>query len=269
MKFINFFLMMLFFLLSKANAADFEIQKSHQTIFFNGAISFESSEALIKSFTDEVKILVINSQGGDAVAAFEILKKIKDKNISLVVDKYCFSACANYLFVGATTKSLRSNALLGFHGGLDESAKFDNSVETSVEIENALAPIKRLASEEEAFFSQIGFDRELISISLKKTKLQKSVEEYVVTYGDKKVEFDSSEKVEQFLNQFKGIDQNFSIHMRFGQASPWKMYFPSKSILLKYGVKGIVDYPYPKNQMELNNLAKVYSERLEAVGDFD
>jgi hypothetical protein len=45
-----------------------------------------------------------------------------------------------------------------------------------------------------------------------------------------------------------------------------KVYFPNESMLTKYGVKGITDYPYPADQAALDALGEALG--IELIGDF-
>lgn len=63
----------------------------------------------------KAKELVIDSVGGDVESAIEIARLVRDKNLALVVDGRCFSACANFIFVAAKHKRVLPGSLVGIH----------------------------------------------------------------------------------------------------------------------------------------------------------
>ena len=71
-----------------------------------------------------------------------------------------------------------------------------------------------------------------------------------------------------FLSEALKLDPQTKWSMEILSESRNKAYFPSKETLLKYGVKGITDYPYPKSQHELDKLVKDISDDFTAIGDF-
>jgi ATP-dependent protease ClpP protease subunit len=63
----------------------------------------------------EAKEIVIDSIGGNTESAIEIATMIRDRNLTLVVDGRCFSACANFIFVAAKHKRVLQGSLVGIH----------------------------------------------------------------------------------------------------------------------------------------------------------
>ena len=82
-----------------ANAEDYEIKRlDAATVAYQGGIVKGSFQALLAHLTPETTTLRVSSQGGDGEEAMLIGNQIIDQNLSLVVDGYCLSACANYVF---------------------------------------------------------------------------------------------------------------------------------------------------------------------------
>lgn len=63
----------------------------------------------------DAKELVVDSVGGDVVSAIEIARIVRERNLTLVVDGRCFSACANFIFVAAKHKRVLPGSLVGIH----------------------------------------------------------------------------------------------------------------------------------------------------------
>lgn len=97
--------------------------------------------------------LVINSLGGETRAAITIAKIIHERNITLIVDRYCISACAQFLLVAAKKVEIRDGALVLFH----QSASAMKSVlEASGSFR--FEEYSRLSRTELLFYEQFGAD---------------------------------------------------------------------------------------------------------------
>ncbi len=76
------------------------------TTYFNGEITKESARALIARLEQGATTLVIKSGGGDAEMALKIAEPIVKNQTTVIVNDYCFSSCANYIFISAKSKFL-------------------------------------------------------------------------------------------------------------------------------------------------------------------
>jgi len=65
--------------------------------------------------------MVIRSQGGEINTGIALGEFIFEHNLNIVVNQYCFSSCANYVFTAANKKRLGKSTLVGFHGGASSS----------------------------------------------------------------------------------------------------------------------------------------------------
>ena len=84
-----------------------------------GLISSESVQQFLQllSGPKEIKTVHLRSGGGDVVATMEIGREIRRRGIDIVVDGYCYSSCANYLFIAGRKKSVVGGGMLLLHGG--------------------------------------------------------------------------------------------------------------------------------------------------------
>lgn len=62
-------------------------------------------------------VIVAKSEGGDVRVALAIGEMISGSEISLIVDGYCLSSCANYILPAAKYKYILNDAIVGWHGG--------------------------------------------------------------------------------------------------------------------------------------------------------
>lgn len=98
------------------------------TVRIDGNIDKESEKAFARVFDAEVRRVELNSGGGDVLAALRIASQIRDAGLEVVVDGYCLSSCANYLFTSGSKRTLRGG-LVGFHGNIGECARREGGAE--------------------------------------------------------------------------------------------------------------------------------------------
>jgi hypothetical protein len=108
---------------------NFELPSDDPAIIkFEGAISTETVAAFMLLHNDtKAKVVLLNSQGGDAEAAMELGHWILDRKLD-VYPVICFSACANYLFLSGQKKLLNNFSRVLWHGGMhqkDENEKYE------------------------------------------------------------------------------------------------------------------------------------------------
>jgi hypothetical protein len=101
-----------------------------------------------------LKVLEINSLGGDAVAAIRIAGILETSGLSLRVAGFCMSACANYLLPAARAVTL-VNATIEFHGSpwacFQQSSAIDGVIQWGVS--NYLT-LWRVARQDEEYMSK-------------------------------------------------------------------------------------------------------------------
>lgn len=98
------------------------------TVRIDGNIGKDSDKAFARVFDTGVRRVELNSGGGDVRAALRIAEQIRDAGLEVVVDGYCLSSCANYLFTSGSTRTLRGG-LVGFHGNIGECARREGGAE--------------------------------------------------------------------------------------------------------------------------------------------
>jgi hypothetical protein len=141
-----------------------------KTISFKGLIEdteyekFESFAAA-RSF----KSLIVESQGGDVEESLKIAQYLVKIGLEkIIIEKYCFSSCANYLFLSANEKDI-SKGVVGFHGGvfvlLEKRRQFLKPI--------ALSRMEKTAVEEKKFFLDRGIDTSIFTLSGELDKGQK------------------------------------------------------------------------------------------------
>lgn len=87
------------------------------TICFWGLIDQKSAAQFLELDMSDESLVVVNSQGGDISSALDMADFILARHASIVVDGFCASSCANYLFPAGVMKYVLDGSVLGFHGG--------------------------------------------------------------------------------------------------------------------------------------------------------
>ena len=240
----------------------FELHREQNTIFFKGKIENASARALIDQIHSGISLIVISSEGGSVKDALEVASAIRNHQVTLQVQDYCLSSCANYLFVAAAQKKLMPGAVLGFHGGAPDPAENQHQAESAKKGQLG-SEIDKLANDQELFYRSVGFDPRLIHISALLTIATSSLIYELEFDDDKQVHtFTSKDELARFLKKSMA---NRKFQLKVVRPTS-KVYFPNESILTKYGVKGITDYPYPADQAALDALGEALG--IELIGDF-
>ncbi len=117
--------------------------------------------------------LVITSMGGSVEAAIALGRWVNERGMDVVVEAYCLSACANYVFPAGRHKVIRPGAVVAWHGSyrhLVETGQWRDDARARMARHGedeatagarARAAARRLAALEDDFFEHIGVDGHL------------------------------------------------------------------------------------------------------------
>lgn len=260
MKKFVFIFGLIFTLLRPLYAQEVQINRVGEALYFEGQINHDSANILIGHLRTGVKQLFISSKGGNAEAALDIAMALRQAQASITVTRYCYSSCANYLFLTAKEKTLRPNAILGFHGGFDQ--------EVTPEVTKSLPEkFSRLLQRDSDLLRILKIDRKLFRLSYELTKPTNPTAIYIVTTKQGEQKFENEKEAEQVYKDLKQRGEFVEFTFEFRGLSETKVYFPSEGTLKKYGVTGIQYYYYPNNREELERLAK--ENEVEIVSDLE
>ncbi|KAB2823607.1 hypothetical protein [Aliivibrio finisterrensis] len=111
---------------------------------YEGDISDDANETLLSLYKNngQIKTLEIKSYGGEINLGMDLGEFVYKNNLTVEVNDYCFSSCANYVFPSGKRKVISNRAVIGFHGGAS-SNEFDYS-----EFEKELASLSTQQREE-------------------------------------------------------------------------------------------------------------------------
>lgn len=266
---------------AQSRADDFNYVIRSDELAYSGLIT----PASVKIFTDYLEgggaRIVINSRGGDSAAGLAIAQAMEKHPVELVVDRYCLSACANFLFIGARSKSLRPGALLGFHGdvlGLPLPAilmnKSNAPLASDGELREYNAKVSRLYAAEEAYFRGIGVDPAFFALSTMVDPADQPHFIDIISDGKVVRRFDLAQAAEanSLMDALRKKTGNAGWNVGLVSLSQ-KMYFPGPATLAHFGIHGIGAYPYPSGKAQLLALTRSLAageglDGLETYGDF-
>ena len=170
-----------------------ELSNIGSTVVFNGIIddsSYNLFRRTVAASDAVIKTVQIRSYGGEASLSIEMAEWIYSQGIDVVVEDYCFSACANYIFTAGRNKVIKDGSIIGWHGSsltseyiandqgitLDEQLKqeFDTfmedapiNVESAAHYQALLNQSKRYSlkqiDEERKVLEEIGVNPELMT----------------------------------------------------------------------------------------------------------
>jgi len=207
--------------ISRADASVWVEGKSN-VIHYDGKIDqegYEKFEAAIRG--RNVQKLLIRSGGGDAKIAAKMASKVFSLAIDVEVNQYCFSACANYIFVAGANKVVPSGAILGFHGGITgDSVRRYKASPLPIPLKRALL---EAASLHIPVYSKLKLNDRLIECSGRYT-----AKELEVTGSKDRI-------------TFSGTESSFAFIPSFGQ-------------LKQAGVHGIIEYSMPSTEEDARKL---------------
>ncbi len=89
------------------------------TLRLIGNINKENIEEILNYLDSDINKIVITSGGGEVTSNIRFGNLIRSKGIAVEVEEYCMSSCFNYVFLAASSKKIRKNSLIGFHGGVE------------------------------------------------------------------------------------------------------------------------------------------------------
>lgn len=92
-------------------------------IEYQGLITSEANQGVFDLYQEaspKPTALVIESYGGGAAAAMQLGNWMIDNELDVQIDTYCYSSCANYVFLAGRNKRLTPHASLMWHGGVTQ-----------------------------------------------------------------------------------------------------------------------------------------------------
>lgn len=151
------------------------------TLKFSGIIEVDEYDRFRPLFDGKVRQLIVDSGGGETMAALKIAADLHEANLEVSVEGLCLSSCANYFFSAAARKVIRKG-IVGFHGNMkacfsgprwEERRREMLDSGVPIEVIDAYYPVlQENMKVEENFLKRVGVDQELFDISCTSDKGQ-------------------------------------------------------------------------------------------------
>ncbi len=220
-------------------------------IEYQGLITSEANEGVFELYREaspKPTTLLIESNGGAAGAAMQLGNWMLDHELDVQVDKYCYSSCANYVFLAGRNKLLASHASLMWHGGTTQPI---DRAELEHLLDDMLSALELDARE--AVLAERSRERLLEQLELSRLELIK--------------------RETQFFERI-GVDQRITVLGHLYQRellandhdySGWDLSVPDLDMLGVHGIQVISDAPWQPHPRD--NLP-VYRIRLDSLPGF-
>lgn len=148
--------------------ADWE-RVSTDTIRLIGEIDRDSYHEYMKLAGKGYSTLIIKSAGGIPSVALKIAEDVSSRDVAVVVDDYCISACANYLAFSGHQLIVRCNSFLAWHGTLETPEEALVSMRAQHKPEELIVAyvqwLTNFKDRERSFFKKIGVDYRILEDS--------------------------------------------------------------------------------------------------------
>lgn len=116
-----------------------------------GQINHETVKDFRKA-PESIEYVYITSHGGFNEAAIELAREIRRRDVTLVVERYCLSACAQFLMPASGRVILNDKPLVGFH---HTASAYRDLLVRSGELEQA-EEVRGKSEREQQFYADIG-----------------------------------------------------------------------------------------------------------------
>ena len=98
-----------------------KISASGATLRIAGTIMTGDADKVRALMGPGIERVVVKSGGGNAEEGIAIGELLLGRDVQVVVDSFCMSACANYIFTSGRHRTVLSNSVLCFHGGTPQT----------------------------------------------------------------------------------------------------------------------------------------------------
>ncbi|QSX32770.1 hypothetical protein JYB87_13590 [Shewanella avicenniae] len=166
--------------------ANISLSSDATTLSYSGETSVRNAKhalALARQYP-EIKRLVIDSDGGDAVGGMLLGDWVYRQHLEVEVKQRCLGACANYIVTAAAKTRVGANAQLGWYGGAwqpDTDRHWYNFLIPGYDDNHHLTLAEWRVAEHQ-FFSRIGVREEITILGeiskFKQQRLQHGVWSY-------------------------------------------------------------------------------------------
>jgi len=239
---------------------------AERVLRFTGPIDAPGADRIIAFIDGGGRRIVIDSEGGNAEEGMRIGEKLRGAEVEVVVNRYCLSSCANYVFVPARSKGLNEGAVLGFHGGIPDTRHI-RTENLAPETRGLFEMMSRNDERQAALFGPLGVDTALFGGAGKLAARVSPTPVYRLDCAGKVRTFAVEKAAKRALADCMQRRRKFEFSI--GNGLDTTVYFPSRETLERHGVRGIGPYPYPADRAAMRALAAGIGFKIVLVGDLE
>ena len=206
-------------------AANQSVDASSGRARFIGPIDWDSVHRLQNLMKGKsIRILEVDSRGGNTEAAIALGYWIHQQKINLEVNRLCLGSCANYWFTAAHKKLIQPGAIVAWQGNLHyqllQNEQPDQFTPPQKLLDSdELRLLRQQVSLEQLFFQQIGVDERVCWIG--KLPPYSAAHYFVLPPED--------------LRRFGIREVRTEIDYSARSASHWNSQFPVQKVVLPFG----------------------------------
>ncbi len=146
---------------------DARVSRLNETLVYDGELTLDGLEALRREDDGLATTLLVRSPGGSVDVGMDFGDFVHERGLAVVVQGYCNSSCANYLFLGAPRKAILPAAVVAWHGSARQG-DFETQLQKSIDSmklppeeakklhEQGETYLRAMIRRQDAFFARIG-----------------------------------------------------------------------------------------------------------------
>jgi hypothetical protein len=136
--------------------------KRGTTVTIAGTITPDTRAQFMRLLDKRTKTVVVNSGGGDSMAAMEIGREIRKRNLQVTVQRACLAACAHFIFLAARERRVEPLSLVIFQATASSLAKLIATAPAR-ERRAAEAALLTRKTAEEQFMRELGIPQAILT----------------------------------------------------------------------------------------------------------
>ncbi len=225
------------------------------TLVIYGNFAYGDTRRISTVDFSKIKKLIIDSGGGEMNEAISTAYLIHSHNLPVIVAHECLSACAFWIFLPAIEKHLGRGAVLGLHSGTPHFDINDAMIAAARRVRHDSNHSTPRELHDEMMIKS-GINQQIFMDTWKKTTNGKNpalVLEYKNKHGEI-VKFAMTTNIEKNIENYLAMKNMEYVTIYQDDLIEHTFWFPTKTQLESYGVKGIVEYDDPKTEEELKPL---------------
>lgn len=142
-----------------------EVRRLGNKLTIDGILD-DSTQSRVRHLLDQrIEEVVLNSPGGSESAAIRIAEQLAEKDVTVVVQGECLSACAQYIFISGRRKEILNGSVVGCHENIIAMTKVPAEAYGSI----MQTKWQKLSKRAIALYRRLGVSPDFAYICLRRT----------------------------------------------------------------------------------------------------